>query len=133
MSGKEYTLKDINNITVDSKEKDGGKVIKYKIEYKNKDGKDKITVDDKDEGKAKITANKITKVVEGKNDEAVTNKEIEVNYVKDGWITHYGKIEKVDGKELEKPHEVGFSGIKSFRPTFWIVIAVVVVSVLGGL
>ena len=132
MAGKKFTLKDINNTIVESKEKEGGKVVKYKIEYKNNGGKDGITVDEK-KGTAKITADKITKIVEGKTDETVTNKELEVSYVEGGWITHYGKIEKVDGKELEKPYEIGFSGIGSFRPTFWIVIVVSALAVVGGI
>jgi len=82
MAGKKFTLKDINT-TVVSKDKEGDKPIKYKIEYKNAEGKDEITVEES-KGTKKITADKITKIVEGKTEEAVTNKELEVSYVEGG-------------------------------------------------
>jgi len=34
---------------------------------------------------------------------------------------------------LEKPYEIGFSGMGSFRPTFWIVIVVSTLAVVGGI
>jgi hypothetical protein len=128
---KEFTLKDFTK-EVDAKEKEGGKVVKYKIEYKNKDGKDKIKLDDKNKGTQKITAEKITKIIDGKESD-VTNKEIEVSYVDGGWVTYHGEIKKVDGKDLESSCEVGFSGIGSFRPTFWIGLAVLILAIGGGI
>jgi hypothetical protein len=129
MNGKDFTLKNINT-TIDAKDKDGDKPIKYKIEYENKDGTDKITVDNK-KGTKKITAKSIKRIVDG-NETDVTDKSLEVEYADNGWFTHYGKIEKVDGKEV-KDAEVKFSGMNSFKITFWILIGVVILAVLGGL
>lgn len=129
---KDFTLKDIKK-TIETKERDGDKVVKYDVEYENKDGKDKITLDDKKKGTKKVTAKKITKKVEGKSDEDVTDKSIEISYVNDGWFTHYGKIDKVAGKEPEKEVEVSFSGMNSFRPTTWILGVVVIIALVGGI
>ncbi|CAJ0842010.1 10712_t:CDS:10 [Entrophospora sp. SA101] len=112
--GTEFTIKNINT-KAKAKDKDGGKDVEYKIEYENKDGNDKVKVDNK-KGTHKITAKSIKKIVDGKESDVI-NKEIE--------------IKKVDGKELEKPCEVSFSGMNSIRPTTWILIFVAVVLVVG--
>jgi hypothetical protein len=129
MAGKEYTLKNINE-TVTLKKKEGEKDIKYKIEYKNDKGNDKMSVDN-DSGTRKVTASKITKIVEGSGEEDVSDKSVEIEYDKDGWFFHSGKVKKVGGEELKEEIKVGFSGLNSYRPTFWISI-VALLLLVGG-
>ncbi|CAG8774571.1 8734_t:CDS:2 [Gigaspora margarita] len=96
----EYKLKDISE-TIEAKEKVSDKKVEYKIEYKNKDGKDKIEIKE-GKGTATITA-KIKRKTEGNDkEEDLGEKPIEIK-VKEG-------------------KTVGFSGISSFRMTFWIMI-----------
>ena len=54
---------------------------------------------------------------------------ITIEYEK-GTFSHYGKIKKVDNEEVQA-QDVSFSGMGSWRLTFWITIVVIVAALVG--
>ena len=118
------------------------KIKEYKGKIKDKDGKNdkfeivkfetkdpKITVGEDGKGTVEVEATIKIADDKGKFGEEQKGKKVLIEYER-GTFSHYGKIKKVNNEEVQA-QDVSFSGMGSWRLTFWAAITVFVLLIVG--